>query len=279
MSTKRHAVTHLAPQGGGWALVGASPLQPVTLPRYARFKYGESRHLDRFAQALVRVTTPSLESVSGPLYVTSSGYGFTPPAAAALLDPAIAALRRAGWDARPFRTHRDSVTPADYATLNSAQRSQALGADQLHPVLPSGTLAGATVLGLDDVVVTGVHERALELALRREGAAAVLHAYLVDATEAACSPQVESWLNGPAGTDPAALLAAAHSDSFTPNSRFLKAVFRLPAPQRSRVFGSLQAPLLEWMMEGARQDRMDLVPDLADGVGALLAGTPSSATA
>lgn len=279
MSTERHAVAQLASHGRGWKLQGASSAHPVTLPRYARFKYGDSTHVDRFARALVGISLPALQGTQGPLYVTSSGYGFTPPAAAALLDPAVAALRRAGLDAHPFHTHRDSVTPADYATLGPDERSLALCADQLHPVLPTDALRGATVLGLDDVVVTGVHERALELALRRDGAARVLHAYLVDASEAACSPQVESWLNGPAGTDPAALLAAAHSGSFTPNSRFLKAVLRLPAAQRARVLASLPSGLVAWMMEGARRDRMELVPDLADGMDALLASAPTTATA
>lgn len=295
MSPDRHAVAQLVPRGTEWTLSQTSPAprglpgpsptalptptHPVTLARYAGFKYGDTTHLESFAEALVRTSMPSLHGTPGPLYVTSSGYGFTPPAAASLLEPAVGALRRAGLDARPFHTHRDSITPADYATLNPEERGKALSSEQLHASLPAGALRGATVLGLDDVVVTGVHERALELALRRDGAARVVHAYLVDASGAACSPQVESWLNGPAGTEPASLLSVARSGAFAPNSRFLKAVLRLPAAQRARVLRELSPGLLGWMIEGAQRDRMGLVPDLAAGMVALLAHAPRTATA
>ena len=266
----RRSVTTLGRIDGAWSLGPASTAQPVSASRYASFKHGDGSHLTRFAQALVAACAPALPAQGTPLYVTSSGYGRTPPAAAGLLDPSLDALRAAGWDARGFHTHRDSVTPADYATLDVKQRGLVLSADQLHARLPAGTLRGATVLALDDVVVTGVHERALEAALLRDGAARVVHGYLVDASGAASEPQVEAVLNGTAGSEPAALLALARSTHFVPNSRFLKAVLRLPSGPRTRLLASLPSPLVEWMGRGALSDGLEQVPDLADGVPELL---------
>lgn len=279
MSSTRHSVSRLHPRGDGWALDPVGPGQPVSAERYARFKYGDSSHLAGFATALIQSCAPALGAARGTVLVTSSGYGHTPPAAAALLPPAVAALRGLGIQASAFRTHRDSVTPADYATLDLAQRRAVLSPGQLRAELPPEALHGHTVLALDDVVVTGVHELALEGALLRDGAASVVHGYLVDASEAASSPEVEASLNGGAGGDPEALIALSISAHFVPNSRFLKAVLRLAPAPRAHVLASLPAWLLAWMQEGARLDGMALVPDLAAGVAALSAAPRDAASA
>lgn len=264
----RTSVARLRAVNAAWELDVPAP---VTLERYGRFKYGDTSHVVVFAEALAAACAAALPAIDAPLYMTTSGYGTVPPAAAALVEPTVQALRRRGFRPATFGVHRTSVTPADYATLAVHDRRAALRAEQLSARLPRGLPAGATVLALDDVVVTGVHEEALECALRREGAGHVLHAYLVDASAAAASPAVEAWLNGAIGSSPTDLVSLARGTAFVPNSRFLKAVLRLPAAQRDDVLVRLPPRVVRWMAEGARGDHLETIPDLAEGAVALAA--------
>ncbi|MDR2254395.1 MAG: phosphoribosyltransferase family protein [Arthrobacter sp.] len=276
-AAERVSVCALQARPGGFVLPPAGPEQPVTASNYAAFKYGDTSALPEYARALARAIEPLLGEPGAPVFVTSSGYGFAPPAAAALSGPTTELLRHSGREFAEFRTARSSVTAADYATLPPAERSRALGARHLSPQVPAGSLRGATVVALDDVIVTGVHEEALDTALRAAGAARVLHAYLIDASSAAATPEIEARLNGEAGRDPSALRAVARSPRFTPNSRFLKAVLRLGAREGGGVLDHLPADLVRWMQEAATADRLESIPELRSGARELLSRTVTAA--
>lgn len=258
---QRIALSHLRRDDRGLrSYPGAG--EAVGLREYSRFKYGDGAVSKRYAQALAGAVAPALAQVSAPVVVTSSGFGFAPPAAHSLVEPFVSALGRLGVRAGTVRVCRRSVSNGDYASMTLSQRQAAVSHHSLsvHP-LP----AGALVVAVDDVRVTGVHEEAMDRCLRGGGAAQVLHAYVVDAWEAREHPSTEAVLNASGVRTDAELLMLAGSEAFVPNARFCKRVLGMPRTRMRRFLELGPGWLGQWMESVIALDALDAMEAFREG--------------
>nr|WP_279538963.1 phosphoribosyltransferase family protein [Allobranchiibius sp. GilTou38] len=260
----RYALARLHPRDT--ALPGED--SPVGAASYSRFKHGSGSVAARFARLLAQQYADHHDLSSTPrVWVTGSGYAAVPPAAAALVAPFVAALAELvpGLQVRELRVHRSGRTPGDYAAMSPADRDAALRDDCMY-VEDSVDLRGELVVALDDIRVTGTHERAMNACLTAAGARWIDHLYLVDAAAFATAPQLESMLNAAAVEGLDDLLAIVRADDFVPNARVCRRVLRLPPEELVRFVEQAPPEVLRWVGDAIEADHLADVEQFADGV-------------
>jgi len=146
----------------------ACPL-PFSPARYSRYKYGSVTAADTFARALVAAfgeRHPGLARAPR-LVMTSSPYTSVPTAAATLarrMRPVLNEARaRHGLSPVPLvQVDRIGVSAGDYGTLSAAARDRRMAAStlSLRRFRPD-QVRDAHLLVIDDVRVTGAHQRCL----------------------------------------------------------------------------------------------------------------------
>ena len=155
--------------GGPAPAANGTGLPPFSPARYSRYKYGSVAAAETFARALGAAFCerhPDL-ALAPRLLVTSSPYAHVPAAATTLarwLQPVINAARaRHGLAPGPLlRVDRISTSAGDYGTLSAQARdlhmaTNALSFRRFRPA----QVRGAHLLVVDDVRVTGAHQRCL----------------------------------------------------------------------------------------------------------------------
>lgn len=230
---------------------------------YSRFKHGDAAVARRFAVALAALAAQRLPN--RPVLVTTSAFAQVPPAAYSLLAPFVQHLRmlRPELKVGMFRVVRRGVSNGDYAQMTIADRRGAIGAGDL---TPERDLAGAFVLALDDIRVTGNHELAMDRCLVAAGVAEVWHLYVVDAAGFAGCPQIESVLNEAAVDGVTSLLEIAASPRFRPNARLCRRVLALPPVQLADFVRHADPSLLGWLDAAIVHDGLAAVPAYEGGV-------------
>lgn len=236
---------------------------PVDPAQYAAFKHGDGAAATLYGADLAAVVIDQV-GTSTPLHVTSSGFGFVPPAAHALIGPFTRTARLLGADVTAFRVLRATVSNGDYAAMSLDQRQAAMSGHALS--VHDHNLEGAHVIALDDVRVTGVHEHAMQDCLTRAGAQTVHHAYIIDAWQVRQDPSVESALNASAVNGDRALAALTHASVFTPNARFSKRVLTMGQDRLRAFLGMTPEWVGEWVLSAAELDHLDQYEAYREGV-------------
>ncbi|GII99930.1 phosphoribosyl transferase-like protein [Sediminihabitans luteus] len=242
----------------------------VTVEQYSRFKHGDGLVARELGTALAEeFVAAHARTLRGDVVVTSSGYDVAPPAARSLLGPFVGTLRRLldardargarGVTVRTVTVHRSAPSDGDYAAMGRDARAAALGAHDLH-LGAGGDVRHAHVLALDDVRVTGVHERAMDAALRSAGARRVDHLYVVDAHLLGADPTVESRLNTVAVRDVDDLARLAASPGFVPNARVTRMLLGLDDASLAAVAARLPVEVLRWFSQVGLRDRFTELP-------------------
>jgi hypothetical protein len=158
-----------------YTLGGSSPAanddgrQPFSAARYSKYKYGSVAAAETFARALGAAfcqAHPEL-ALAPWLLMASSPYAHVPAAAATLargLRPVLNAARAAhGLAPAPLlRVDRISPSAGDYGTLSAQARDRHMAANALSfRRFGAAQVRGAHLLVVDDVRVTGAHQRCL----------------------------------------------------------------------------------------------------------------------
>lgn len=132
---------------------------------YSRFKFGDGAAARRFGVQLARAFIEQyLETgiLCTQLVVAPSPYAFIPTATFAMKNYFVFELNR--WLAehhlpvvQETKVHRKTSYKEDYGALNAEERMQLIGQDSFH--IDRAFLEDKTILFLDDIRITGSHER------------------------------------------------------------------------------------------------------------------------
>ena len=179
-----------------------SPSFDVVL--YSKYKYGSATAAAAFARALgTAFLARHYELVTQPrLLIAASPYRHGPPAAHALAVRFTAVLNaeRARYRLLPahlVRIDRAVVASGDYGTLSAAARTRLMAANALSFDRLRPCAAGAHLIVVDDVKVTGAHQHCLSLAsdMLPLGSRMFVHVAAVQDTGARLDPTLEDRLN------------------------------------------------------------------------------------
>ena len=155
--------------GGPTPVADGICIPPFSSARYSRYKYGSVAAAEAFAWALgTAFGERHPELVRAPrLVMTSSPYTYVPTAAATLARRLRTVLNaaRAGCGLRPaplVQVDRISPCAGDYGALSARERDRRMAANTLSfwRFRPE-QLHDAHLLVIDDVRVTGAHQRCL----------------------------------------------------------------------------------------------------------------------
>jgi hypothetical protein len=225
---------------------------------YSRFKFGDGSVARTYGQELAEgfiLAHLSKQEISRQLVVVSSPYSFIPTATFAMKDHFVFRLNR--WLAeqglpvvQETKVHRTITYKEDYGELNAEQRIQLIGGDSFH--IDRRFLEGKTVLFLDDIRITGGHERMiLKMVQEYNLQSPVYLLYFAELASAQVHPNIENYLNYYAVKSIFDLQPLISSQHFLLNTRATKYILHYDF-EAFRIFADNQTPaFLEYLYDMA----------------------------
>jgi hypothetical protein len=131
---------------------------------YSRFKFGDEAVAKSFGTDLANgfIEKLSVKPIQQQIVVISSPYSFIPTATFAMKNYFVYQLNQ--WLAehsfpvvQEAKVHRTITYKEDYGELNAEERINLISKDSFH--IDKAFIAGKTLLFLDDIKITGSHER------------------------------------------------------------------------------------------------------------------------
>jgi len=169
---------------------------------YSRFKFGDNDVAKSFGRDLADGFIEYFLSgnpVSGQIVVISSPYSFIPTATFAMKNYFVYQLNRwlaenGGLVVQEAKVHRTITYKEDYGELSAEERLNLIGNDSFH--IDKDFLNGKTLLFLDDIRITGSHERMILKMAKEYGLKNEMHMlYFAELVNKDIHPNVENYLN------------------------------------------------------------------------------------
>lgn len=169
---------------------------------YSRFKYGDDAVAANFGTALAEGFIRDVLQNSGlnkQLVVISSPYSFIPTATYAMKNYFVFRLNR--WLAennipvvQEAKVHRTITYKEDYGALDAEQRMSLISNDSFH--IDAGFLTDKVLVFLDDIKITGSHERMISKMLKEYNLHNETHMlYFAELVNMDIPPTIENYLN------------------------------------------------------------------------------------
>lgn len=169
---------------------------------YSRFKFGDSLVAKEFGEQLADgFISGYLQDnfIDNQIVVISSPYSFIPTATFAMKDHFIHQLNRwlvdnGGMVVQEAKVHRTITYKEDYGALSAEERMSLIGNDSFH--IDKHFLDHKTLLFLDDIRITGSHERMILKMVDEYGMNNDIHLlYFAELANKEIHPNVENLLN------------------------------------------------------------------------------------
>lgn len=202
---------------------------PFDATAYSRFKFGDDRAAEVFGIALAKgFIKDHLRSKihDEQIVVISSPYSFIPTATFALKDHFVSELNK--WlvaEDKPVvqetKIHRSITYKEDYGELDAEQRMNLIGKDIFH--IDQSFLTNKTLVFLDDIKITGSHERMIQKMLQEfKLANKVYLLYYAELINKQIHPSIENTLNYYSVKSIFDLNKIVQQDQFRINTRLVK---------------------------------------------------------
>lgn len=170
--------------------------------KYSKFKYGDDSIAKEFGNDLAEGFIENYLSktpISKQIVVISSPYAFIPTATFAMKNYFVFRLNR--WLAennfsvvQETKVTRSITYKEDYGELDEAQRLSLIGNDKFH--IDKNFLKDKTLIFLDDIRITGSHERMITKMLQAYDLENQTHLlYFAELTNREIHPNIENFLN------------------------------------------------------------------------------------
>lgn len=229
---------------------------------YSRFKFGDTLAAQKFGTDLAHAFIAQvlkMQLVPAQMVVISSPYSFIPTATFAMKDYFVFTLNR--WLAghghnviQETRVHRTITYKEDYGALDAEQRMNLIGGDSFH--IDKDFLAGKTLLFLDDIKITGSHERMITKMLTEYGLQNETYLlYFAELENKSIHPNIENYLNYYFVKSIFDLDSIIKSERFAMNTRIVKYILNTD-PAAFKVF-----------VQNQSSELMNLLYDLSLGNG------------
>lgn len=196
---------------------------------YSRFKFGDGVTAKEFGTALgdgfIRQHLEQ-DPIEQQIVVLSSPYSFIPTATFAMKNHFIFRLNKwlagAGYPVvQETKVHRTITYKEDYGELSAEERLRLIGNDSFH--IDRQFLGGKTLLFLDDIKITGSHERMIyKMAKEYQLCNDIYMLYFAELANDDIHPKIENHLNYHYIKSIFDLEKIIQGDSFQINTRIVK---------------------------------------------------------
>jgi hypothetical protein len=196
---------------------------------YSRFKFGDNEVAAKFGAQLANgfIKEVLSKSYNGKqLVVISSPYSFIPTATFAMKNHFVFQLNR--WLAEnrfpvleETKVHRTVTYKEDYGELDAKERMNLISNDFFH--IDKAFLQNKTLVFLDDIKITGSHERMIMKMVKEHDLQNEIHMlYFAELTNASIHPNIENHLNYYEVKSIFDLDSIINSGNFAVNTRIVK---------------------------------------------------------
>ena len=196
---------------------------------YSRFKFGDDATAEKFGIALAKGfikqhLTNNL--IQQQIVVISSPYAFIPTATFAMKNHFVFEINR--WLAanclpvvQETKVNRMVTYKEDYGELNAEERINLIGNDTFH--IDSNFVKDKTLFFLDDIRITGSHEKMITKMLDKHGMKNEIYLlYFAELINKDIHPNIENYLNYFSVKSVFDLNSIIHHERFTINTRIVK---------------------------------------------------------
>lgn len=196
---------------------------------YSRFKFGDSAVARDFGKALADGFIENFlteNMIADQIVVISSPYCFIPTATYAMKDHFLYRLNRwlvdnGGHAVQEAKVHRTITYKEDYGALSAEERMTLIGNDSFH--IDRDFIAGKTLIFLDDIKITGSHERMILKMVKEYDLKNQIHMlYFAELVNNDIHPNIENFLNYYSVKSIFDLDDIIKSDAFCINTRIVK---------------------------------------------------------
>ena len=207
--------------------------EPFDLHAYSRFKYGCHQQAAHYGDQLTKllVGSPVSDMYRGeqpPIIVSASAYKRLYTAAQLVANTVESRLRWASFQVQAGRIYRAHLTEGDYGAMTHAQRQYWMTNNGLSvdPTL----FVGRHVIVVDDVRITGSHERAIWRLFADLPIRSLTNLYVVELSKALVErdPCIEDRMNHAEVRTLHDLIRLMWQDSYVPTARTVKFVLSRP---------------------------------------------------
>lgn len=231
---------------------------------YSRFKYGDKRVAQQYAQELVRklLQNPQdLPCLSTPVFISSSAFRYVPTAAQSILNAFLSAFTQQlpQLKLQYFKIHRNYLDGRDYAQLTPEERENVLKQAQLS-VDDSTHLRNQTVWVIDDIRITGKHEEKILEFLQKLGVKEVKCLYVAQLQHGLERSWLEHYINHAWIKDLERFEEILYSPCFQLNARVCKFLLSYPCHTSLKAFlERLDLAKITLLYHAIKQDNFDEV--------------------
>lgn len=231
---------------------------PFDATSYSYFKYGSGEVADYYAHQLSTMLlkehlTEALAN-NEPVILCGSAYKRVPTAAYHVAASVAAGLRFAGINTFHGHIARGKLAEGDYSAMSLSERELKMSDNQLS--LDVKLFQGKHVIMIDDICISGAHERSVVSLMRTVPIRSLTMAYVVemDRAVAQADPAIESRINHAAIKSVRDLLAHIRTcESFSVTARIVKFILEADTSEA------------EWFIDRIAQDKPQVIRTLFVG--------------
>jgi hypothetical protein len=233
---------------------------------YSLFKFGDGSRAIRFGRELAKgfISRHSkLVLQPAPPVVCPSPYHCLPTASTHLANAFITAVNDHRADAGlsaviQSRIHRNQTYVEDYGAMSAAERMALITQDTY--VINQNLLAGQSVFFVDDIRVTGGHEKTIRRILSSADVECdATYVYYASVTASDIQPQYENELNYASVNSLADMAALAARPDFGITTRFVKRALSAPQDAFQRFWPALPHRVRDAFIRGAVGNNYHLI--------------------
>ncbi len=213
--------------------VGDDPTFDTNL--YSKFKYGSTEAANRMAIEMVKVfvehdTKYNIIDIDTKVCIASPAHKRVPSAANKLADDIYLMLNwylhNKGYEAsEQLRVYREAIYEEDYATLSAINRQRLLSTERLS--VNEEKIRDKFVIFIDDIRVTGTHEKLVEDMVKTYPHSGHIHLYYAECEEGV-DPNIENTLNKGCVRDYNDIIEVLGGEHIL-NARMIKDILRMSA--------------------------------------------------
>lgn len=246
-------------------------LQQAVIPiEYSRFKYGDGEIAHQYGSLLAEKMVEEGLIGEGKHAVTSSAYKVAPPASHSMLGSFVSRARELAPQAiiTPFKIDRHNLTEGDYASMGIEEREQVMEKNGLSMPVDFDTDLDS-VVALDDILVTGSHEKIIHQLFMRSGLSEtqISYAYILKVAEGSKDPRIEAAINHCAIRSLANVAKLnRETASFVPNARICKMIVSSSPDEIIRFCDAMSDATLETISQYIEGDNLDDMEAYHEGV-------------
>lgn len=210
---------------------------PFSATAYSKFKFGCKTTAKKFGYSLAEsfIELLKFNPITNQIVISSSPYCFIPTATFAMKDYFVQKVNEYLVSAelpvvQEIKIHRTITYKEDYGGLSADERIKLIGNDGFH--IDTEFIKGKTILFLDDIKITGSHERVIERMYNQYNLTNdCIFIYFAELVNKAIHPSIENDLNYAFVKNLLDLDKVIKNENFLLNTRVVKFILNSPTDE------------------------------------------------